>query len=131
LKCENVVMAKILIVDDSSLARRSTRKILETAGHEVVEAEDGLRALERYYLEKPQAVVLDITMKDMDGIEVLKRLRELDNTVKVIIVTADVQTSTREMADSGGACGFVIKPVIARTLLESIDSALNWEAPCN
>lgn len=124
-------MAKILVVDDSSLARRSTRKILETAGHEVVEAEDGLSALERFYLEKPQAVVLDVTMRNMDGIEVLRRLRDLDKTAKVLIVTADVQTSTREMAEAGGACGFVIKPVIARTLLEAIASALKPEALCN
>ena len=60
-------MAKILVVDDSSLARRSTRKILETAGYEVLEAENGLSALEQYYLEKPAAVVLDVTMKDVNA----------------------------------------------------------------
>jgi len=124
-------MSRILIVDDSSLARRSTRKILEGAGHEVVEAEDGLRALERYYLEKPSVVVLDVTMKDMDGIEVLKRIRDLDDKAKVIIVTADVQDSTREMAQMGGACGFVIKPVIGRVLLEAVRGALEEGAPCN
>ena len=124
-------MPRILIVDDSSLARRSTRKILETAGHEVVEAEDGLRALERYYLERPSVVVLDVTMKDMDGIEVLRRLRDMDDKAKVIIVTADVQDSTREMAESGGACGFVIKPVVSRHLLAAVDSALEEGAPCS
>jgi two-component system chemotaxis response regulator CheY len=124
-------MAKILVVDDSTLARRSSRKILETAGYEVVEAEDGLSALERFYLEKPQAVLLDVTMRNMDGIEVLRRLRDLDKTAKVVIVTADVQTSTKEMAETGGACGFVIKPVIARTLLEAIASALEPEALCS
>jgi two-component system, chemotaxis family, chemotaxis protein CheY len=124
-------MPKILVVDDSSLARRSTRKILETAGHEVVEAENGLSALERYYLEKPSVVVLDVTMKDMDGIEVLKRLRDLDKTAKVVIVTADVQTSTREMAEDAGACGFVVKPVLAKTLLDTIRDAAAREAPCN
>jgi len=124
-------MAKILVVDDSSLARRTTRKILETAGHEVVEAEDGLSALERYYLDKPQAVVLDVTMKNMDGIEVLNRLRDLDKVAKVVIVTADVQTSTREMAEAGGASGFVIKPVLANALLDAIRKALVLEVPCN
>jgi len=124
-------MAKILVVDDSTLARRTTRKILETAGYEVVEAEDGLAALERYYLEKPQAVVLDVTMKNMDGIEVLNRLRDLDKVAKVVIVTADVQTSTREMAEAGGASGFVIKPVLANALLDAIRKALVLEVPCN
>ena len=124
-------MPKILVVDDSSLARRSTRKILETARYEVVEAENGLSALERFYLEKPSVVVLDVTMKDMDGIEVLKRLRDLDKTAKVIIVTADIQTSTREMAEEGGAYGFVVKPVLAKTLLDAIQAALERELPCN
>ena len=117
-------MAKILVVDDSGLARRTTRKILESAGYDVIEAEDGLRGLEQFYLEKPAAVVLDVTMKDMDGLEVLKRVRELDQSAKVIIVTADVQTSTREMADAGGAFGFVIKPIVAKSLLQAIEGAL-------
>jgi two-component system, chemotaxis family, chemotaxis protein CheY len=129
-------MARILVVDDSSLARRSTRKVLEGAGHEVVEAEDGLRGLERYYLERPNVVLLDVTMREMDGIEVLKRIRELDGAARVVIVTADVQTSTREMAESGGACGFVMKPVLPKELLEAIQQALKPEvfgqgAACN
>jgi two-component system chemotaxis response regulator CheY len=124
-------MAKILIVDDSSLARRSSRKILEGAGHHVVEADDGLRALEQYYLEKPSAVLLDVTMKGMDGIEVLTRLRELDARANVVIVTADVQSSTREMAELGGACGFVIKPVLAEQLLTAVDRAIAGQVPCN
>ena len=124
-------MAKVLVVDDSGLARRTTRKILESAGYEVIEAEDGLRGLEQFYVERPAIVVLDVTMKDMDGIEVLKRIRELDETAKVIIVTADVQNSTREMAESGGAFGFVNKPVVAKSLLDAIEGALNQGATCN
>ena len=124
-------MAKILIVDDSSLARRSTRKILEAAGHEVIEADDGLRALEQFYLEKPRAVLLDVTMKGMDGIEVLTRIRELDPEAKVVIVTADVQTSTRDMAELGGACGFVVKPVLSEQLLRAVSAAVERKVPCN
>jgi len=124
-------VAKILIVDDSSLARRSTRKILEAAGHEVIEADDGLRALEQFYLEKPRAVLLDVTMKGMDGIEVLTRIRELDPEAKVVIVTADVQTSTRDMAELGGACGFVVKPVLSEQLLRAVSAAVERKVPCN
>lgn len=118
-------MAKILVVDDSGLARRTTRKMLESVGHDVIEAEDGLSGLEQFYVEKPAVVVLDVTMKEMDGLEVLKRVRELDNSAKVIIVTADVQASTREMAHAGGAFGFVIKPVVAKSLLQAIEGALS------
>ena len=124
-------MAKILIVDDSGLARRSSRKILEFAGYECVEADDGLRALEQYYLEKPTAVLLDVTMRGMDGIEVLTRLRELDPKVNVVIVSADVQSSTREMAEAAGACGFVVKPISSDSLLKELESALQRGAPCN
>jgi two-component system chemotaxis response regulator CheY len=117
-------VAKILIVDDSNLARRTTRAMLAAAGHEVVEAEDGLSALERYFLERPNVVLLDVTMREMDGIEVLKRLRELDSRARVIIVTADVQSSTREMAQQGGASAFVTKPVASGSLLAAVDSVL-------
>lgn len=124
-------MAKILVVDDSRLARRTTRKILEDAGHEVVDAEDGLSALERYFLERPQVVLLEVTMREMDGIEVLNRLRELDPKARVIIVTADIQVSTRTMAEEGGADGFVVKPVVGSALLAALENALSGEAPCN
>jgi two-component system chemotaxis response regulator CheY len=124
-------VAKVLIVDDSSLARRSTRRILEDAGHQIVEAQDGLAALELYFTEKPQLTILDVTMRDMDGIEVLTRLRELDSRALAIVVTADVQTSTRQMAEEAGAVGFVMKPVLPAVLLAAVDSALNGGASCN
>jgi two-component system chemotaxis response regulator CheY len=120
-------MAKALVIDDSGLARRTVRKVLEAAGHEVIEAEDGLRGLEQFYIERPAVVILDVTMKDMDGLEVLSRIREIDIFAKVIIVTADVQSSTREMAEAGGASGFVIKPVVANSLLEALENALKPE----
>jgi two-component system chemotaxis response regulator CheY len=123
-------MAKILIVDDSSMARRTTRKILEEGGHDVVDAEDGFTALERYFIEKPRLVLLDVTMKEMNGIDVLNRLRELDPRSIVIIVTADIQNSTRQMAQDGGAAGFVIKPIKPAALLAAIDRALQENVQC-
>jgi len=124
-------MANILIVDDSGLARRTTRQILERASHHVVEAEDGFSAIERYFLEKPDLVILDVTMRGMDGIEVLTKLRELDTDAAIIIVTADVQSSTRQMAEDAGASGFVIKPVQSSLLLEAVKAALDRGASCN
>ena len=69
---------KILIVDDSGLARRRARGILEEAGYEVVEAEDGMAALERYFVDRPDLVLLDLVMKGMYGLDVLAKLREMD-----------------------------------------------------
>ncbi|CAN5449283.1 N/A [soil metagenome] len=124
-------MAKIMVVDDSGLSRRVSRKILEDAGHSVVDAQDGMTALENYFLDRPDVVLLDVTMKGMNGIEVLGRLRELDHDARVIIVTADVQSSTRAMTTDGGACGFVTKPIVSDRILNAVDAALRGVTPCN
>jgi len=113
--------AKVLLVDDSGLARRSTRRILEGAGYAVVEAEDGLAALERYSIEKPDVVLLDLVMKGMYGLEVLEKLRQLDPDARVIVVTADVQTSSRDLVEAAGAAGFLCKPIEAAQILEMIE----------
>lgn len=121
-------MTKVLVVDDSSLSRRISRRILEEAGHEVVEAEDGIAALERYFLEKPDLVLLDVTMKGMNGIEVLKKLREIDAQARVVIATADIQSSTRTLTREAGARGFVIKPLATESLLQAVTAALQGDA---
>jgi len=119
--------AKILLVDDSALARRSVRQMLEGAGYEVVEAEDGLIALERYFLEKPNLVILDLVMNGMMGLDVLQKLHEMDPKVIAIVVSADIQHSSREMAVAGGARDFLNKPVDRASLLSAVSRAL--EAP--
>jgi two-component system, chemotaxis family, chemotaxis protein CheY len=115
---------RILIVDDSAMSRRIVRGILETAGHEVAEAADGMAALERYSLDKPDLVLLDLVMGGMYGLDVLQKLRELDHQVRVIVATADVQTSTREMAEQHGSAGFVNKPIKTEALLNAVNSVL-------
>ena len=117
--------AKVLIVDDSAMTRRSLRQILETAGCEVVEAEDGLGALERYYLEKPDVVLLDLVMRGMYGLEVLQKLRELDSNARVVVVSADVQSSSLELAEQAGAKGFINKPFDKAEILVALDTALS------
>jgi two-component system chemotaxis response regulator CheY len=114
---------KVLLVDDSGLARRSTRRILEGAGYEVVEAEDGMSALERYFVEKPGVVMLDLVMKGMYGLDVLIKLRELDPGARVVVMSADVQTSSREMVQAAGASGFLTKPAAPDDLLATIERA--------
>lgn len=122
---------RILLVDDSGMARRGTRRILEGAGYDVVEADDGMSALERYFVEKPDLVVLDLVMKGMYGLDVLARLRELDPDVRVIVMSADVQTSSREMAQAAGATGFLTKPAAPEALLAIVSRALGGESSWN
>ncbi|MBX9652543.1 response regulator, partial [bacterium] len=71
-------MANILIVDDSNLSRRMSRRILESGGHKVRDVPDGLAALEQYMLERPDVILLDMTMAEMDGLEVLKQVLAID-----------------------------------------------------
>jgi len=115
---------KILIVDDSGLARRRLRQILEKAGYEVAEAADGLNALERFFIEKPNVVMLDLVMNGMYGLEVLAKLRELDPDVKVIVVSADVQTSSQELVAEAGGEAFVNKPFDPEDILTVLESTL-------
>jgi len=115
---------RVLIVDDSALTRRSLRQILETAGCDVVEAEDGLVALERYFLDKPDVVMLDLVMRGMYGLDVLQKLRELDGEARIIVVSADIQSSSRELAEQAGARAFVNKPFDKAEILGALSTAL-------
>jgi two-component system, chemotaxis family, chemotaxis protein CheY len=117
--------AKILVVDDSGLARRRARTILEDAGFEVLEAEDGIAALERYFVTRPDVVLLDLVMKGMYGLDVLSKLRELDPLAKIIVVSADVQTSSHELVAGAGGLGFVVKPFDADEIVAKVHSTLS------
>ena len=117
--------ARILVVDDSGLARRRARTILEDAGFEVLEAEDGIAALESYFMAKPDLVLLDLVMKGMYGLDVLSKLRELDPAAKVIVVSADVQTSSHDMVTDAGASGFVVKPFEPDEIVAKVTSTLS------
>jgi len=117
--------ARILIVDDSSLARRRARTILEGAGFEVSEADDGISALERYFVTKPDLVLLDLVMKGMYGLDVITKLREMDPQARIIVVSADVQTSSHEMVAEAGAAAFMVKPFDPDEMVATINSTLS------
>src|SRR5829696_6153084 len=118
------MMAKILVVDDSGMSRKTLRKILEPEGHQITEAEDGIAALELYFLDKPDLVFLDLTMTGMYGMDVLNKLREMDPQARVIVASADIQSSTRKMVDEGGACDFINKPFTSEKVLSVVSKAL-------
>lgn len=116
--------SKILVVDDSSLARRTARALLEEMGHQVEEASDGAQALERFYLNQPDLVVLDMVMNGMYGLEVLTKLRELKPDVRVIVITADIQDSTQLQVREAGAAAFINKPLSRQKLSQTITAVL-------
>lgn len=121
--------AKILIVDDSALSRRTLRRMVESAGYEVVEADDGMTALEVYFLEKPALVLLDLVMKGMYGLDVLVKLREMDPAALVVVASADIQSSTRKLVDEAGAHGFINKPFVSEQVIAAVAAALSEGAP--
>jgi two-component system, chemotaxis family, chemotaxis protein CheY len=121
-------MAIILLVDDSNLSRRILRRILEPAGHEILEAPDGMSAIERYFLARPDLVMLDMTMGGMHGLDVLSKLHELDPQVRVVVATADIQSSTQTLAREAGAAGFVAKPFTEERVLAAVNGVLTGSA---
>lgn len=122
---------KVLVVDDSGLARRLARRSLEELGWEVEEASDGAQALELYALNRHDVVVLDMVMHGMYGHEVLIKLRELNPALPVVIVTADIQKSTREQVKTAGAAAVVNKPLDKAELAEVLAAIEKGETAWN
>ena len=122
-------MATILVVDDSGYARRLLRQTLEPHGHSVIEAGSGMAGLEAYAVHAPDLVLLDLTMEDLGGEEVLTRLREIDPAARVIVVSADVQRSTSKRVAEAGAFRFLGKPADPEELMEAVSAALGEVSP--
>ena len=116
-----------MVVDDSGLARRAIRQILEEMGHEVEEAHDGAQAIERYFLNHHDLIVLDMVMEGMYGLEVLIKFKELNPEARVVVVTADIQDSTRAEVRAAGAVALINKPVVRPELERVVDSALKGD----
>lgn len=113
-------MTTILVVDDSAFARRVHRRVLESAGYLVIEAATGMGALETFSLERPDLVLLDLSMEDLGGVDVLRKLREIAPQVRVIVASADIQRSTEQLVMENGASRFLGKPVADDVLLGAV-----------
>jgi two-component system chemotaxis response regulator CheY len=90
-----------------------------------VEAQEGAAGLEAFFLEKPDLVFLDLTMKDMYGLDVLLKIREMDPAARVIIASADIQDQTRDLVEEAGADAFVNKPLSPEKVLEAFQSVID------
>ena len=118
-------MPKIMVVDDAAFMRMKCAKLLKENGYEVVEAGNGSEAIELYKSESPDAVLLDITMPDMDGLTALKHLRQLDSNARVAMVTAMGQQTIVVDALKSGAKDFVVKPFAAERVLAAVKKILS------
>ncbi len=117
-------MSVVLIVDDSKLSRNALGDILKGAGYEILEAKNGIEAVEMATKHAPDCILLDILMPEMDGFEVLKILKEKELNIPAIIHSADIQTTTRQKCFELGAGGFINKPPEKGKLLPAIEEAI-------
>ncbi len=117
--------AKILVVDDEHSVRWAFEKALQKAGYEVMLAENGLKGLKLYESFKPDIIFVDIRMPEMDGLQVLKKIRELDPEAQVIVMTAYTDMETTVTAMKLGAYDFLSKPFNIDECLLLISRGLN------
>ena len=117
-------MATFLVVDDAAFMRMRCVKLLNENGFETIEAENGKEAVATYQSAKPDAVLMDITMPEMDGIAALKAIMAFDPNARVAMVTALGQQSMVMEALQAGARDFVVKPFQAPRVLEAAHKLL-------
>jgi len=117
-------MARILVVDDATFMRVRAAKVLEDAGHEVAQAENGLQAVSKYGEWRPDAVLMDITMPEMDGLTALKEIKKIDPAARVAMVTAMGQQAIVMEALKAGAKDFVLKPFQPDRVLAALQKIL-------
>jgi len=103
---------RVLVVEDSAVIRRLIEVCLRPASLDVIMREDGPAGLEAARTEKPDLLVLDIGLPEMDGWQVLDHLRsdEATRNLPVLVLTAHAEEESRRRADEGGADAFVTKP---------------------
>lgn len=119
-------MAKsILIVDDAAFMRMMIKDILVKNGYDVVgEAENGLKAVEKYKELSPDLVLMDITMPEMNGIEAVKSIKAADGAAKIVMCSAMGQQAMVIESIQAGARDFIVKPFQADRVLEAVRKVL-------
>ena len=118
-------MAKILTVDDAAFMRNVIKDTLTKAGYtEIFEAEDGAMAVEKYNELKPDLVLMDITMPNMDGLEALKAIRASDANANVVMCSAMGQETMVIDAIRSGAKDFIVKPFKPDRILQTVSKIL-------
>jgi CheY-like chemotaxis protein len=117
-------MPTVLIVDDARFSRGRLRAAIQALPIEIEEAADGLEALERYAACGPELVITDLLMPRMNGLALLTELRDRGSEVPVIVVTADIQRSSRAACEAQGISGFLHKPFAPEELRAAVFAAL-------
>ena len=120
-----IAALRLFICDDNKEYRSLARMVLEMAGHEIVgEAGDGEEAIAAAPATRPEVVLLDLNMPNMNGFEALPHLRERLPGTKILILTTGQAPKERQLALESGADGYIVKPARVFSLDDEIQAAL-------
>jgi len=125
-------MARILIIEDEALVRDTLRQFLASAGHEVLEAEDGERGLEAFKASGPELVISDVHMPAKEGISTLIEIRELDPRTRIIMISGGGRSGSTDYLDLArqlGASETVRKPFRKAAILDAVERVLKGQSP--
>lgn len=122
-------MVCILIIDDSAFQRKIISSVLNGENHTVITATNGHEGLKKAVLEKPDLIITDLLMPEMDGGTFLSEVKKAGLSIPVIILTSDVQKVTRDRCLALGAFSVLNKPVNREAILELIRTALSGRVP--
>ncbi len=123
---------KVMVVDDNRDSRELVVKVLKIKGYQMVEASDGEEALEKVMIEKPDLILLDLSIPKIDGFEVCRRLKSQEDfkSIPVVALTAHAMKGDREKTLEVGFEGYIPKPINVRELPDQVKSYLKgrWES---
>lgn len=117
-------LGKVLLVDDAAGIRMPLKVFMEMRGLDISEAADGRQALERVYLERPRLAIVDDKMPGMTGIELLRKIKEFDPSIQVILISGTQDMDSRRQAAELGVCDYLIKPFSLHNLEAMVLSIL-------
>jgi CheY-like chemotaxis protein len=120
--------AKILIVDDSAAMRRAIKLVLKGLAVQTHECSDGSEAVVEYAVHLPDWVLMDIRMKETDGLTAIRQIRTVFPDARIIVVTISKGDDMREAARSAGACAFVVKDNLLELRQILIDRGLTYRS---
>jgi two-component system, OmpR family, response regulator MprA len=120
---------RVLVVDDDRAVREALRRVLTLAGYELQAADGGAAAIELVVQSVPDAIVLDLGMPDVDGLEVCRRLRLLGNRVPILMLTAREEVSDRVAGLDAGADDYLVKPFDVDELKARLRALLRRSGP--
>ncbi|MEG2295193.1 MAG: response regulator [Oscillospiraceae bacterium] len=116
---------KILVVDDAAFMRMMVKEALSKNGYtDIIEAADGVLAIEAYFANKPDLVIMDITMPNKDGIQALREIKEKDPSAKIVMCSAMGQEAMVVEAIRLGALDFIVKPFKSDRITQTISGIL-------